>query len=403
MSTAITSLKNQLEKYHGVARMNPLWICATRYTTGKRLKVHPDTLYPKGFDKGPVCERWFCSVGINDTEGNINPDTMSYFGLDNHESISFAEAISVMGDDLLGKETMKKNGTFDMFAKIYDYGVSAFPLHSHCNEEYAKRIGKKKKTEANYFPVELNRDMFGSELAYIGLLPGVTKEQFLEAARGFNDCSVDIQRLCQAFKMERDTGWIIPIGVLHAPSSAATYEPQTVSDVLTVWQNGCDDRYIAGNDELVSIIPKDYTGDPIDYLFGTLDWEANFLNAYENFFIRPIPVKDEEEMKAEGYREDWIVYNIEGFSSKKLRVHPGQKVVIQDAAAYGFVMLQGYGTINGMQISTPSIIRVGEETEDEGFVTKAAATTGVVIENNSQFEDLVMLKHFSSDNEMYVK
>ena len=44
------------------------------------------------------------------------------------------------------------------------------------------------------------------------------------------------------------------------------------------------------------------------------------------------------------------------------------------------------------------MIRFGQLTEDELFVTAAAAKEGVRIENPSSTDPLVMLKHFGPDN-----
>ena len=44
------------------------------------------------------------------------------------------------------------------------------------------------------------------------------------------------------------------------------------------------------------------------------------------------------------------------------------------------------------------MIRFGQMTEDELFVTAAAATDGVRIENRSETDPLVMLKHFGPGN-----
>jgi hypothetical protein len=44
------------------------------------------------------------------------------------------------------------------------------------------------------------------------------------------------------------------------------------------------------------------------------------------------------------------------------------------------------------------MIRFGEMTEDELFVTAAAASNGVRIENRSDTEPLVILKHFGPGN-----
>ena len=77
---------------------------------------------------------------------------------------------------------------------------------------------------------------------------------------------------------------------------------------------------------------------------------------------------------------------------------PGRTVKITDAQAYGFIMMQGYGTINKAKIETPNMIRFGDLTSDEMFVTESAAKKGVVISNNSDYENIVMLKHFGPDN-----
>jgi hypothetical protein len=79
-------------------------------------------------------------------------------------------------------------------------------------------------------------------------------------------------------------------------------------------------------------------------------------------------------------------------------VLPKQSVTIKDKAAYGAILTQGHGLIVKRSISTPSMIRFGEMTEDEFFVTAAAAEEGVVIENLSTSDPLVMLKHFGPGN-----
>ena len=44
------------------------------------------------------------------------------------------------------------------------------------------------------------------------------------------------------------------------------------------------------------------------------------------------------------------------------------------------------------------MIRFGQLTEDEYFITKAAANQGVVVENRSISDPLVILKHFGPGN-----
>ncbi len=64
------------------------------------------------------------------------------------------------------------------------------------------------------------------------------------------------------------------------------------------------------------------------------------------------------------------------------------------------IMLQGHGTFGVHKIETPSLIRYGELTNDEYFVTADAAKNGVVIENLSDCDPIVMLKHFAENPEL---
>ena len=75
-------------------------------------------------------------------------------------------------------------------------------------------------------------------------------------------------------------------------------------------------------------------------------------------------------------------------------VFPKRTVIVKDNAAYGLILTQGHGTIGKHTVSTPSMIRFGEMTEDELFVTAETAATGVKIQNLSDTDPLVMLKHF---------
>ena len=99
-----------------------------------------------------------------------------------------------------------------------------------------------------------------------------------------------------------------------------------------------------------------------------------------------------------GYREQWVSYGTPWYSAKELTVMPQRTVTIKDAAAYGLILTQGHGTIGRHHVSTPAMIRFGEMTEDELFVTADAAAEGVRIENLSDAEPLVILKHFGPGN-----
>jgi hypothetical protein len=111
-----------------------------------------------------------------------------------------------------------------------------------------------------------------------------------------------------------------------------------------------------------------------------------------------MPVTPFEQTDAEGYREVWVTYGTKWYSAKELTVQPRRTVTIKDAAAYGLILTQGHGALNGLQVSTPAMIRFGQMTEDEVFVSENAAREGVRVENRSESDPLVILKHFGPGN-----
>ena len=130
-----------------------------------------------------------------------------------------------------------------------------------------------------------------------------------------------------------------------------------------------------------------------------IDWDLNVNpNLMDNHYMEPKPVADPAQMQAAGYQETWICYRSHDYSAKELTVLPGQTVVIRDAAAYGMIMMQGHGKMGAWDIETPSLIRFGQLTQDEYFVSEAAAQSGVKITNTSKSDPIVMLKHFGPKN-----
>ena len=100
----------------------------------------------------------------------------------------------------------------------------------------------------------------------------------------------------------------------------------------------------------------------------------------------------------DGCVENWVVYANDYVGAKELTIAPGCSVTIKDGAAYGAILTQGHGTFGVHECETPTLIRFGQLTNDEFFVTEKAAKEGVVIRNLSKVEPLVMLKHFGPNH-----
>jgi len=179
--------------------------------------------------------------------------------------------------------------------------------------------------------------------------------------------------------------------VLHAPGSLVTYEPQWGSDVFAMYQN-----LVEGREVPRSLLTKDFPPEHHDdnaYIVDALDWERNVdPNFKASNYLEPI-VSEE----GDGWVDKWIVYGkVDGqqkFTAKELTLLPGSKCTIKDGGAYGLITVQGSGRIGRMHLQSPVMIRFGEMTEDEVFVTASAAAEGVTFENNGT-EPLVSLRYF---------
>jgi hypothetical protein len=137
----------------------------------------------------------------------------------------------------------------------------------------------------------------------------------------------------------------------------------------------------------------------LDYLVSMLDWDGNVNPEFgKSNQVFPKPVRPLEEMADAGYCEKWITYGTRHYSAKELTVLPKRTVTIRDNAAYGLIFTQGHGTFGKHAVSTPAMIRFGQMTEDELFVTAEAARQGVRIQNLSETDPLVLLKHFGPGN-----
>ena len=214
---------------------------------------------------------------------------------------------------------------------------------------------------------------------------------------GFKKGDNKITNISRAYRLESGTGWDVPPGLLHAPGSLCTYEPQKASDVFSMYQSLAADTVVP-EELLWKDTPKDRLGD-FDFLMEVIDWDLNIdPNFQENRFMLPVPARPMEEMRQDGYTENWVCYKSDAFSAKELTVMPGVTVTIRDTAAYGMIMMQGHGTMGEWNIETPALIRYGQLTHDEFFISEQAAGEGATITNPSKTDPLVMLKHFGPGN-----
>lgn len=386
-----------LEQGKGILRLAPTWVPRSFCVPGRRIKLHPDDYYVLGGVRGGIDERWLSST----TPAKNGPLTgenegLSFVVLNEGERVILKDAIDELGAEIIGSRLWDEYKSWPMYSKFFD-NMGPLPHHIHHNDEEAAKIGQLGKPEAYYFPPQLNNHGGDFPYTFFGIAPGTTKEQIKECLMNFTKGDNKITMFSQAFPLIPGTGWDVPPGMLHAPGSLCTYEPQKASDVFAMYQSLVNEAIIP-EELLWNGTPPDQIGN-YDQLMGVIDWELNTNpNLLETRFMAPKPVKPIAEMEAEGYIENWVCYRSEAFSAKELTILPGQTVTIKDSAAYGIIMMQGHGKMGVWDIETPSLIRYGQLTNDEFFITEKAAVEGVVISNHSSCDPIVMLKHFGPNN-----
>ena len=389
-------VEEALKAGEGVVRLAPCWVPRSFLMPGGRLKLDPRDLYALGAHRGGIDERWFSST-TNAANGPGTPDDegLSYLVFDGGR-ILFKEAIALSGDKFLSPAVMAREGGWNLLCKFFD-NLGPIPHHMHQREEHAQLVGRLGKPEAYYFPSQYNLKSNNFPYTFMGLEPGTTRDDVLGCLKRWNEGDNGILNFSKAYKLQPGTGWQIDAGILHAPGSLVTYEPQVNSDVFGMFQSMVEGRYVPW-ELLVKDVPADKAHD-LDYLVEMLDWEANVDPEFASHnMMRPCPVLDSDAMAESGYRELWITYGTKHYSAKELTVFPRRSISIKDAAAYGLILTQGFGQLGVHRIETPSLIRFGELTNDELFVSAGAAANGITIMNESDKEPLVMLKHFGPGN-----
>lgn len=384
-----------LEQGQGILRLAPTWVPRSFCVPGRRIKLHPDDYYVLGGERGGIDERWLSST----TPAKNGPLTGENEGLsmvvlsDGNTTQQFLlkDAISELKDRVIGKRLWDQYGAWPMYSKFFD-NMGPLPHHIHHNDEKAALIGQAGKPEAYYFPPQLNNHGGDFPYTFMGIAPGTTREQIKECLMNFTKGDNKITAYSQAYKLEPGTGWDVPPGLLHAPGSLCTYEPQKASDVFAMYQSLVNEA-IVPEVLLWNGTPKESIGD-YDALMDVIDWELNVdPNQFQNRFMPP-----KLAANGPGYTENWVCYKSDAFSAKELTIAPGASVVIKDSAAYGIIVMQGHGKMGVWDIETPALIRYGQLTNDEFFISEAAATAGITIVNTSATDPIVMLKHFGPGN-----
>jgi hypothetical protein len=382
-----------LEESDGLLRLAPCWVPRSFLQPGRRLKLHPDDLYAYGLNRGGIDERWFGSTTIAANE-NRTPDEGLSYCVFRDSRFTLVKAVEEGGAQIVGDPIWQRYRRWPVYSKFFD-NMGPIPHHMHQSQEHARLVGQEGKPESYFFPPQHNNTGNNFPYTFMGFEPGTTKEEVRKCLENWNKGDNGILDLSKAYRLKPGTGWLIGPGILHAPGSLCTYEPQWGSDVFAMFQSLVEGREVP-RELLVKNIPPEKHFD-LDFILSELDWEANVDPYFKNnHYLEPVPVAE-----TEGYADKWIVYGkVNGeqlFTAKELTIEPDTKCMIRDNGAYGLTVVQGTGKMNKLKLDCPKLIRFTDLTEDEVFCTEPAARAGVTFENTSDVEALVVLRYFGPD------
>ena len=388
-----------LDAGDGIVRLAPAWVPRDFCTPGRRIRLHPDDYFPFGKDRGGVDERWLSSA----IRADNGPLTGPYEGLslvvdpDGGALIPFDEFVAHHGAALIGARLWDAHGKWPMYSKFFD-NQQALPFHFHQNDADAAVVGKLGKPEAYYFSPHMNNHLGDQPISFYGFQPDVTRDQFRERLVRFAEGGDNrVTDLSVGYRIQLGTGWDVPVGVLHAPASICTYEPQAASDVFVMCESWSNNREVPAG-LMWKDVPDEHVGD-FDYVMDLLDWDTNADPSFGvNRFMAPYESLRSRESD-QGAVERWVVFRSVAASGKELTVRPGATVTVTDSDAYGLIAVQGHGSLGAFDVEAATVIRFGELSADEFFISEGAARAGVTIVNRSSVQDLVLLKHFGPGNE----
>ncbi len=400
MGTATTphsqSIRTALEEGEGLLRLAPTWVPRSYLVPGRRLKLDARDLYAYGADRGGIDERWIASTTFAMNENRTPDEGLSFVVTPNCECFLLKDAVAAEGKRLIGSALWDKYQRWPVYSKFFD-NLGPIPHHLHQSEAQANLVGREGKPEGYYFPPQLNANSGNFPHTYFGLEPGTTKTDIRTCLERWNTGDNNILNYAKAYRLQPGTGWLVPTRVLHAPGSLLTYEPQWGSDVLSMFQSMVDGRQIK-RELLVQDVPKDKHND-LDYIADLVDWDRNTdPNFKSNHFLDPIAAEGSADAD---FVDRWVVYGTiageQKFSAKEHTLKPGARCTLRDKGASGLIVTQGHGKLGKLAIDCPSLIRFGQMTQDEVFISAEAAAAGVVLENHSQTDPLVTLRYFGPD------
>lgn len=395
MENTVQLARRAMESGQGVLRLAPAWVPRAFCRPGRRLRLHPQDYYACGLERGGIDERWMASTTRADNgPGAPEDEGLSWVLAGPEGRVLLAELIAEYKAEAVGEAVWAAHRGWPVFAKFFD-NFDPLAHHIHHPPAQALRVGQNTKPEMYFYPVQMNNYSAELPITFFGLQPGTTRAELRRRLEAFDKGDNGILSLARGFQLELDTGWDVPPGLLHAPGSLCTYEPQFASDISGVFQSLLHRDRPTPPACLWMNCPPEEVGN-YEYLLDLLDWALNLDPAlHQNRFMRPRPVANPAEMEAAGYLDEWICYKNPVSSARRLTLKPGKRLLLRDGEASGLICIEGHGRLGSWPVESPTLLRYGQPGCDEFFLTAAAAQNGVEVENLSPVEDLVLLRNFA--------
>ena len=232
--------KEAMEAGKGILRLAPTWVPRVFLQPGRRLKLHPDDYYALGKHRGGIDERWFGSTTAAANEGAPPDEGLSYV-VHGGKRFTLKDAIECLQGAAVGDMIWNAYKRWPVYSKYFD-NMGPIPLHLHQDAELAALVGQEGKPESYYFPPQLNAIGNNFPHTYFGLEPGTTRDDIRGCLERWNQGDNKILDYSKAYLLRPGTGWLVGPGILHAPGSLVSYEPQWGSDVFGMYQSLVGDK-----------------------------------------------------------------------------------------------------------------------------------------------------------------
>ena len=396
--------ENEYEKTGGIFRLAPAWVGRPGITVpGRRIKL--DDIYINQMVS--VNERWLASVTYADNGGynSVCPidHGLSFVIVDNYKFF-LRDLIDEYGNQILGEG--KK---WDVLAKFFD-NQGRIPSHLHPCQNHIKP-GLIGKPESYHFPKELNINPNSDPRTTVGIDPSVSDTEILEHLKNYKKGNNRLTDLGSIFNLIPGTGYYMPPCTLHGPGSLVTYELQVASDVSCIPESRLNDQ-VMPIDMVDRDLPVNFKNDGDDKVFQYIlsmircENSGNIVPFRQEYFRPPIPVYS----GTNGFQE-YIIYctgkasnptNPDLYSAKHTVVFSGETLKLREKAAFGIIVLGGFGMVQVPGKEPVSLENTGYYPSrstlggDEVFISKEAASQ--LIFQTKSIEDLSIYQHFASQS-----